>query len=357
MTTQAAMDYTYTGTDACQPPAEGIQDPKGREYFPYLPEPKLKKALNLAITLQRPLLLEGEPGCGKTRVASALAYELACKNLGQKPDESDKLEDWWNFYIWNITSTSRAQDGLYTYDAVGRLRDAQLIGADPKRLQKYLGDDAAALENRLQDKRRYRQFGALGQALQHQTYRPVVLIDEIDKADSDFPNDLLLELDELRFTIPETDNERVGPPEAHNKPIILITSNREKPLPEPFLRRCLYYYVTFPEEKILRRIIRARFGQRIAQKQAIVTIALEKFKTIQGLLQKQPGSRPPGTSELLEFLTALIQEQKPMEEAIAELENLADELPLLGTLIKTKADQDLYVQRQGTQRGKKVSDG
>ncbi|MEL7314964.1 MAG: MoxR family ATPase [Cyanobacteria bacterium J06559_3] len=357
MTTQADMTYTYTGAEDCQPPAEGIRDPKGREYFPYLPEPKLKKALNLAITLQRPLLLEGEPGCGKTRVASALAYELACKNLGQKPDNSDNLEDWWNFYIWNISSTSRAQDGLYTYDAVGRLRDAQLIGSDPERLKKYLGKkETTALEDRLSDKTQYRKFGALGQALRDQTYRPIVLIDEIDKADSDFPNDLLLELDELRFTIPETDNEPIGPPEAHNKPIILITSNREKPLPEPFLRRCLYYYVPFPEAKTLRRIIEARFDQRIAQKQAIVTIALERFYAVQGLLRKQPGSRLPGTSELLEFLTALIQEDKPIEDAIAELEDLANELPLLGTLIKTKADQDLYVQEHRAHSQKVSSD-
>ncbi|MEO0868555.1 MAG: MoxR family ATPase [Cyanobacteria bacterium J06642_11] len=262
MTTEfGQIDYTYTGDDRCQPPSTGLQDPDGREYFPYLPELGLKKALNLAIALQRPLLLEGEPGCGKTRVANALAYELSCKQLGDRTPDPDKPNDWWNFYIWNITSTSRAQDGLYTYDAVGRLRDAQLIGSDPERLKKYLGKtETTALEDRLSDKMRYREFGALGQALRDQTYRPVLLIDEIDKADSDFPNDLLLELDELRFTIPETD-ENIKPPKAHNKPIILITSNREKPLPEAFLRRCLYYYVPFPAESTLRRIIEARWCQ------------------------------------------------------------------------------------------------
>lgn len=354
MTNRAKVNYTYTGDGEYQPPADGLRDPQGREYFPYLPEPGLKKALNLAIALQRPLLLEGEPGCGKTRIAAALAYELACKNLGTEPVDSKKPEgakqpkNWWNFYIWNITSTSRAQDGLYTFDAVGRLRDAQLIGSDPQRLQIYLGQkETEALENRLMNKTKYREFGALGKALREQTDRPVVLIDEVDKADSDFPNDLLLELDELRFTIPET-GERIGPPEAHNKPIILITSNREKPLPEPFLRRCLYYYVPFPEEKTLRNIIAARFGQRVVRKQEIVNLALKKFDQIHQLLQKQPGSRPPGTSELLEFLTALIQEHKTVEEAIAELENLAQELPLLGTLIKTKPDQDLYVKTPST---------
>ncbi|MGB3312297.1 MAG: MoxR family ATPase [Nodosilinea sp.] len=343
MTKVADLDYTYTGSESYQPPSAGLRDPQGREYFPYLPEPGLKKALNLAITLQRPLLLEGEPGCGKTRIASALAYELSCKQLGKnKHPNPTKLADWWNFYIWNVTSSSRAQDGLYTFDAVGRLRDAQLMGTDPARLQQFLGDEAQALEKRMRDKTQYREFGALGQALRNQTYRPVLLIDEIDKADSDFPNDLLLELDELRFTIPET-GEPVGPPQPHNKPIVLITSNREKPLPEPFLRRCLYYYVQFPQTDILKRIIQARFGERIANKAQIVSQALEKFDAIHTLLERQPGSRPPGTSELLEFLTVLIQDGKPVEAAIAELENLAEELPLLGTLIKTKADQDLYV--------------
>lgn len=348
MTTQANMDYSYSGDEQYQPPSEGLRDPEGREYFPYLPEPGLKKALNLAIALQRPLLLEGEPGCGKTRIAAALAYELACKNFGTQPVNSKKTKgskqpkQWWNFYIWNITSTSRAQDGLYTFDAVGRLRDAQLIGSDPQRLRTYLGaKETEDLESRLTDKTKYLDFGALGEALQEQTYRPIVLIDEVDKADSDFPNDLLLQLDELRFTISETGTP-IGPPED-NKPIILITSNREKPLPEPFLRRCLYYYVPFPEEEKLRDIIEARFGLLAAQKEELVDLALKKFDGIHRLLEKQPGSRPPGTSELLEFLTALIQENKTIEEAIAELENLAEELPLLGTLVKTKADQDLYV--------------
>jgi MoxR-like ATPase len=351
MTNQAEVDYIYTGDHQYQPPADGHQDGQGRVYFPYLPEPGLKKALNLAIVLQRPLLLEGEPGCGKTRIAAALAYELACKNWGtqpvdpKKPKGAKQPKDWWNFYIWNITSTSRAQDGLYTFDAVGRLRDAQLIGSDPDRLERYLGKtETQDLADRLADKTKYLEFGALGKALQEQTYRPVVLIDEVDKADSDFPNDLLLELDELRFTVSET-GKPIGPPEDHQKPIILITSNREKPLPEPFLRRCLYYYVPFPGEETLKRIIAARFGQRVAQKKKIVDLALKKFEQIHGQLEKQPGSRPPGTSELLEFLTALIQESKPVEEAVAELENLAKELPLLGTLIKTRSDQELYVSR------------
>ena len=345
-------DYTYTGADAYQPPPEGLRDDKGREYVPYLPEPGLKKALNLAIALRRPLLLEGEPGCGKTRVAAALVYELSCKRLGQNKKPADQ-SDWWNFYVWNVTSTSRAQDGLYSFDAVGRLRDAQLMGTNPARLQQFLGEeDAASLQERMQDKTKYREFGPLGEALREKTHRPVLLIDEIDKADSDFPNDLLLELDELRFRIPETD-EPIGPPQPENAPIVIITSNREKPLPEAFLRRCLYYYVPFPKPETLKRIITARFGERIAKKEQIVEQALAQFDEIHKLLEQQPGSRPPGTSELLEFLTALIQEGKPMAEALEEIERLAEELPLLGTLIKTKADQDLYVQRSAQKAAQK----
>ncbi|MEM9005715.1 MAG: MoxR family ATPase [Cyanobacteria bacterium P01_F01_bin.86] len=345
MTPEEKALYTYVESDDYQPPAKSVNDPEGREYFPYLPEPALVKALNLAIALGRPLLLEGEPGCGKTRVANALAYQLACKKFGGKPEDTKK---WWNFYIWNVTSTSRAQDGLYTFDAVGRLRDAQLMGTAPDRLRDFLGNqEVADLKKRIQDKARYLTYGALGKALQDQTTRPVVLIDEIDKADSDFPNDLLLELDELRFTVAELDNKPIGPPDNATKPIILITSNREKPLPEPFLRRCLYYYVPFPQRSRLKEIIQKRFGERIADKDTVVELALDKFDAIYDRLDRQAGSRPPGTSELLEFLTALI-EDKDTETAIAELKDLLNEkgAHLLGALVKTKADQEAYTGRE-----------
>lgn len=341
--TDSKMDYEYTGEDRYQPPSEGIQDAQGRLYYPYLAEKPLKKAVNLAITLERPLLLEGEPGCGKTRLANAIAYEFTQKNLRQQQPQEGENAPWWNFYIWNVKSTTRAREGLYTYDAVGRLRDAQLIGSDPERLVEYLGPkEISKLGDRLANKTKYLTFGKFGEALQNKDYRPILLIDEIDKADSDFPNDLLLELDELRFTIPETGDE-IKPPT--HKPIILITSNREKPLPEPFLRRCLYFYVPFPDSTHLKQIIRRRFGEVVSEKKEVVELAVQKFENIRELLKQQPGSRPPGTSEFLEFLTTLIQEQKPFEEAIAELENLANEVHILGTLIKTKADQDLYVER------------
>lgn len=340
-------DYQYTGADQYQPKKEGVSDAQGRLYYPYLAEERLIKAVNLAIALQRPLLLEGEPGCGKTRLANAIAYEFTQKYLRQqnsekKENSEQKEESWWNFYIWNVKSTTRARDGFYTYDAVGRLRDAQLIGSDPKRLEKIFKDtEIKELKDRLGDKTRYRTFGKFGEALREQTYPPILLIDEVDKADSDFANDLLLELDELRFEIPETEEE-FNPP--IHKPIILITSNREKPLPEAFLRRCLYFYVSFPDSTHLKQIIQRRFGDSAIDKKKVVELAVNKFEKIRELLRQQPGSRPPGTSEFLEFLTTLIQEDKPMEEAIAELNNLAEELHLLGTLIKTKADQERYLE-------------
>ena len=343
MTDEIAMNYEYTGAEEYQPPSKGVTDPQGRLYYPYLAETSLKKAVNLAIALQRPLLLEGEPGCGKTRLANAIAYEFTQKHLRQGHSNQSDEAPWWNFYIWNIKSTTRARDGFYTYDAVGRLRDAQLIGSDPKQLEKYWQpEEIKDLKERLVDQTRYLNFGQFGKALREQTYRPILLIDEIDKADSDFANDLLLELDELRFEIPET-KQTVNPPT--HKPIILITSNREKPLPEAFLRRCLYFYVPFPNSANLKEIIQRRFESVATSKKDVINLAVTKFEEVRNFLKQQPGSRPPGTSEFLEFLTTMIQEKKPMDEAIAELENLADQLHILGTLIKTKADQDLFIQK------------
>jgi MoxR-like ATPase len=339
------LDYTYTGDDTYQPPQSGAVDNQGRRYYPYIPGDDLKEAVNLAIALKRPLLLEGEPGCGKTRLAGAIAYEFTQKYLaGQMDDKGEPL--WWDYQIWTVKSTLRARDGLYTYDAVARLRDAQLVGSDPKRLQEYLGEDESEyLKERLKDKTKYREFGSLGKALQAPKYRSIVLIDEIDKADSDFPNDLLLELDQLCFEIPET-GEKIPTPEDEQKPIILITSNREKPLPEPFLRRCLYFYVGFPEKQ-LQEIIEKRFGKLKRGQEVLIADAIAHFYEVRKLLERQPGSRPPGTSEILEFLTAL--KSLPLKQAKADLENLAERLPLLGTLLKTKSDQDLY---RKTFRGK-----
>ena len=332
----------YEGeADKYQPSIEGTKDPSGREYFPYIPDPKLVKAVNLAIKLNRPLLLEGEPGCGKTRLADAIAYEFTQKyNQG---------EVWWNYYTWNVKSVGQAREGLYTFDAVARLRDAQLIGADPQRLQEILGDDYQQLQERLNDKRKYISLGKLGQALaQQDVERPIVLIDEIDKADSDFPNDLLVELDRLSFEILET-GEQYPKQDAKIKPnpIVIITSNQERPLPEPFLRRCLYYYLDFPGDEQLQVIIERRFGAKIKQRQKLIEKTIEHIQQIRSLLVKQPGSKLPGTSELLDFLNILKDETA--KQGIEELKSLADSPHLLGIILKTQADQKLYqdTRRQG----------
>ncbi len=336
-------DCQYEGlADRFQPPIGGVNDVNGRTYFPYLPDPKLVKAVNLAIKLNRPLLLEGEPGCGKTRLADAIAYEFTQKYLTDSVDENGKPL-WWSYYDWNVKSVGQARDGLYTFDAVARLRDSQLIGADPERLEQYLGvDEFKNLKERLMDKRRYVKLGKLGSALaQQQVERPIVLIDEIDKADSDFPNDLLVELDRLSFEIPETD--QIYPePEAkvRPRPIVIITSNQERPLPEPFLRRCLYYYLSFPEPKQLEEIIFKRFGEKIEQKRKLIDRTIEHFQEIRDLLEGQPGSKLPGTSELLDFLEVL--KDGTVEEGMEDLRTLAENPHLLGIILKTQADQDFY---------------
>jgi MoxR-like ATPase len=156
MSNKQEPKYEYTGK--YQPERE-TKDPNQRLYYPYLPSDDLIEAVNLAIALERPLLLEGEPGCGKTRLAGAVVYEFTKKYLQKEENQ----QEWWNYYIWNIKSTTRARDGLYSYDAVARLRDAQLMGTDPQRLQEFLGNvETRDLKERLQDKKNYREFGALG---------------------------------------------------------------------------------------------------------------------------------------------------------------------------------------------------
>lgn len=195
---------------------------------PYLADKGLVEAVNLAILLERPLLVKGAPGCGKSSLAAAVAADLG-RQHGIK----------WPFEYWPIKSTSRARDGLYNYDAVARLRDAQL----------------AAMNQKVDiDMARYVHLGPLGRALANER-RTIVLIDEIDRADIDFPNDLLVELDELRFKVQETGQWK----EAKSTPIVFITSNDEKALPHAFLRRCLFYYIEFPDQKRFLEIMKIRF--------------------------------------------------------------------------------------------------
>jgi len=331
MNNKPTLKYQYTGKT--QPPQSETIDPEQRVYYPYLPSDDLIEAVNLAIALERPLLLEGEPGCGKTRLAGAVAYEFTQKYLQEGK--------WWDYYTWNIKSTTRARDGLYRYDAIARLRDAQLMGTGLEQLREFLGIvETGYLKKRLLEKKNYREFAALGKSLQEHSHRPILLIDEIDKADSDFANDLLLELEELRFEIPET-GESFPTPE--HKPIIFITSNREKPLPEAFLRRCLYFFVEFPTEEQLKKIIEQRFDEVVKDKESLVKRVMERFDEIREKLKDVPGSKPPGTSELIEFLTAILN--RDVDTALKDLDNLSERLPLLGTLLKTKQDQKLYSEK------------
>jgi MoxR-like ATPase len=344
------IGYQYLGgrdgrEDECtelQPPYQNFIDPFDRSYDPYWPEAELVEAVNLAIDLNMPLLLEGEPGCGKTRLAGAIAYEFTQRHLpGKIIQEEGKVlgQEWWPYYVWNVKSIGRAKDGLYEFDAVLRLRDAQIFGTDPVKMKDYLGDtESEAIKARLLDKSKYVNYGPLGKAFQEPFYRPVILIDEIDKADSDFPNDLLFELDRMGFEVPEA-----GIPfkKAVHNPIIIITSNRERPLPEAFLRRCLYFCLDFPQENQLRDILNRRFSAQLMGQPELVDQAIAKFLEMRVTLKGMPGSKPPGTSEILRFMEMLLRQSKDRAQEI--LNTLEKQSPFLGILLKTQQDQARYL--------------
>ena len=287
-------------------PAWGEQDPvTGQLRYPYLPDATLVEAVNLAIYLERPLLLKGEPGCGKTRLAHAVAYELGLP-----------------LRIWPVKSTSRAQDGLYRYDAVARLRDAQLAASDRLTVEELA---------RSEDVASYVRMGALGEAFEDGR-RSLVLIDEIDKADIDFPNDLLMELDEQRFVIEETGREV----RAQAAPIVFITSNDEKDLPDAFLRRCLFYYVQFPKQERLMGIVRSFFPQL---SDAVVKRAVARFSELREQMQRERGVRKKvSTSELIDWVKVLKRYSE--EEALAKLEG---QLPFPEVLLKSWEDHKRYL--------------
>ncbi len=293
--------------------------------YPYLPNPDLIKAVNLAIYLQRPLLLQGEPGCGKTLLASAIAHEFSNRQ---------QIENY-PYFPWYIKSTSRAKEGLYTYDAIGRLRDAQLVGTN---YEKYLNQgEIKELFQRLKDSNYYIRWGELGKAFRTEKHRPIILIDEIDKADIDFPNDLLLELDEKRFTISET-GETIT---AKQPPIIIITSNSEKELPDAFLRRCIFYYLEFPNQEELTKIVNAHFPDSLEI--TLVKAAVAEFIELRSQATSRKDSKKASTSELLDWIRWL--NRYPTEEALKIIQNLANNRPLLGALIKTKQDRDYYIRK------------
>ena len=261
----------------------------------YVATEDLKIAVNAAIALERPLLIKGEPGTGKT----VLAYEIA-KALDAP------------LITWHIKSTTKAQQGLYEYDAVTRLRDSQL------------GDE------RVKDVKNYIKKGKLWEAFEMDG-RPVLLIDEIDKADIEFPNDLLLELDRMEFHVYET-GETV---KADLRPIVVITSNNEKELPDAFLRRCFFHYIRFPDTETMQRIVDAHFP---SLKPRLIEEALRQFFAV----RETPGlKKKPTTSELLDWIKLLVAEDIS-PEVLRERDPRKLIPPLHGALLKNEQDVHLF---------------
>jgi len=263
----------------------------------YVADDDLKLAVNAAITLQRPLLIKGEPGTGKTMLAEEVAQALA------RP-----------LFQWHIKSTTKAQQGLYEYDAVSRLRDSQL------------GD------GRVGDISNYIVKGVLWQAFESPE-QAVVLVDEIDKADIEFPNDLLRELDRMEFFVYETQQTI----RARHRPIIFITSNNEKELPDAFLRRCFFHYIRFPDKDTMQAIVDVHYP---GIKKRLLQAAMEVFFEI----REMPGlKKKPSTSELLDWLKLLLAEDIP-PEALRSEGHQASIPPLYGALLKNEQDVHLFEQ-------------
>ena len=302
---------------------------------PYIPDPLLVEAVNVAIDLQRPLLLKGEPGCGKTRLAKAVADELGLP-----------------FYEWPVKSTSRALDGLYTYDTIGRLRDAQLT-ANPNLSQV----EQARINLKFENPRAYVSFGPLGQAFRS-AKRSVLLIDEIDKADIDFPNDLLHELEERQFAIQELPaKEEDGQPLSYDEggnmvraksvPIIFVTSNQEKELPAAFLRRCLFYYIDFPNSKRLREIVSLHLS--LAQEDDLfLQTAVTKFRELRQKMADSNSNKNVSTSELIDWVRIM---QSRTQQQGKPWPSLDEELLFPSVLLKTLIDLDRYGPPRQTDNG------
>jgi MoxR-like ATPase len=261
----------------------------------YIASEDIQVAVNAAIRLERPLLVKGEPGCGKTMLAIELAAALGAPLIE-----------------WHIKSTTKAQQGLYEYDAVARLRDSQL------------GDERA------REVKNYIRRGKLWEAFTAPA-RPVLLIDEIDKADIEFPNDLLQELDRMEFFVYET-GETVR---AVRRPVVMITSNNEKELPDAFLRRCFFHYIRFPDADMMRRIVEAHFP---GVKRRLIADALTAFFEI----RETPGlKKKPSTSEFLDWLKLLLADDLP-EDVLRERNHRNAILPLHGALLKNEQDIHLF---------------
>lgn len=258
----------------------------------YILSEELKEAVQVAEITKRPLLLKGEPGTGKTLLASFLAET---KNLP--------------FYRWHIKSTSLAKEGLYFYDAVSRLNDSR-----------FPEEEAM---NRVRDVKNYIRLGALGEAFLEPN-KSVVLIDEIDKADIEFPNDLLLELDKMEFFIPETKEHIV----AKERPIVIITSNNEKELPDAFLRRCIFHYIEFPKRESMKEIIKAHYPSIETEFMEKALAMFYSIRKIESLRKK------PSTSELLDWIQVLLVSGETLE---------SNKIPFAGTLFKSEDDYRVYL--------------
>ena len=251
----------------------------------YVASDELLSAVNIAVTLQKPLLIKGEPGTGKTMLAQAVSAALGKRLI-----------------IWNVKSTTKAQDGLYVYDVVQRLYDSQFGNEGVDNIAKYI------------------KLGKLGEAFQSEE-QVVLLIDEIDKADLEFPNDLLWELDQMEFYIPET-KETIR---AKQRPIVIITSNAEKELPDAFLRRCVFHYIEFPEQEQMEKIIRVHFDHL---EDDLVRQALAAFYWVRELWGIE---KKPSTSELVDWLRAMVA-------GGIDPARIQSEIPFAGVLLKKDKD-------------------
>ena len=270
----------------------------------YVATDDLTMAVNAAVTLERPLLVKGEPGTGKTELARQVAAALGLPIVE-----------------WHVKSTTKAQQGLYEYDAVSRLRDSQLGDA------------------RVHDVRHYIRKGKLWQAFEAES-KVVLLIDEVDKADIEFPNDLLQELDRMEFFVYET-GETIR---ARHRPIVIITSNNEKELPDAFLRRCFFHYIRFPEPEVLTRIVEVHFP---GIKNALLAAALTRFYEI----RETPGlKKKPSTSEVLDWLKLILAEDLAPEDLRRDATSLLPKLH--GALLKNEQDVALFERLAFLARGR-----
>jgi len=267
----------------------------------YVTSEPLRNAVNVSIALARPLLVRGEPGTGKTLLAHSIAKDLEKQLI-----------------IWNIKSTTKAQEGLYVYDTVQRLNDSRFGGKDVSDIKQYI------------------KLGKLGQAFTS-TDQVVLLIDEVDKADLEFPNDLLNELDEMSFYIPET-NETF---KATQRPIVIITSNAEKELPDAFLRRCIFHYIEFPDPELMEEIVRVHYPDL---KKNLLEQSLSAFYALRQIDQFR---KKPSTSELIDWIHAILASGTGSIDP-------SKEIPFLSTLIKKETDYNHFMNAYARRRGSMV---